>query len=365
LIAHILTINPETFAVQAFDSMLLCTDQDRSVTITNPNDFTVTVTDASLSGPDAQEFSILGSAPFTIAPHKSLKLGIRCSPSTPGTFNAQIDLAFDLPKGFTYSQPLSVVTSQLQAGFWASTKAHMLTNEEMLYPIFAKTPMEVFQSSSFKLTLSYDPTHLEDVDYIQDNTHTALCGYIVTGDSAGYREYDAYTLDGSPISGGGPFDTIPIINIKFRAHLNDGEDQYTTSQVVPITYSVNFDRGPFPSACVMQSAPQGIITLDSTCANPYLRRDQAVPIEADIAFISPNPISNAGTSVTFYTPAEGDTKLLVIDRLGNVVKTLVDDVRKPGAYSIQWNVSDMPAGMYFLRLQTPNGFKNRSAIVVH
>ncbi|MBS1902720.1 MAG: choice-of-anchor D domain-containing protein [Bacteroidetes bacterium] len=365
LLAHILTINPETFSAKPFDSMLLCTDQDKAVTVTNPNDFEVTITDASLSGPDASEFTILGTAPFKIAPHSSLNVLVRCSPSAPGTFSAQLNLAFDLPKGFSISQPLSVVTSQLKATFWASGNAHMLANEEMLYPIYAKTPMEMFQSSSFKLTLSYDPTHLEDIDYVQDNTHTSLCGYLVTGDSAGYREYDAYTLDGSVISGGGPNDTIPIIYIKFRSHLNDGEDQFSTTQAIPINYTINFDRGPFPSACILQSATNGMITLDTTCSNVSLHRDPAIPLEADIAFISPNPITQRSTDVTFYTPAEGDTKLVVIDRLGNVVKTLVNDVKKPGAYTVNWNVDDMPAGMYFLRLQTAGVVKNRAAIVVH
>ena len=43
--------------------------------------------------------------------------------------------------------------------------------------------------------------------------------------------------------------------------------------------------------------------------------------------------------------------LKVYDVLGREVATLVDGIRNAGSYTVHWNASSMPSGMYLYRLQ--------------
>ena len=43
-------------------------------------------------------------------------------------------------------------------------------------------------------------------------------------------------------------------------------------------------------------------------------------------------------------------RLTVYDVLGRKVATLVDDVMTAGNHEVSWNASDLPSGMYFVRL---------------
>ncbi|HYM20970.1 MAG TPA: choice-of-anchor D domain-containing protein [Candidatus Kapabacteria bacterium] len=365
LLAHIFTIHPETITSIAFDSMLLCTEQDQTMTVNNPNDFDVNITTVSLGGANPEQFQIIGSTPITIPAHSSVQVRIRCSPSAPGSYSASVTINCDIPKGFSQTQTFSVVTSQLSSSFWAPSNIHMVANQDVLYPIFAESPMQLFGSPSFTLTLSYDPTHIEDIDYLTDRTHTTKDAFTVVGDTAGYREYHCYTLDNSVISGGMPNDSIPIIYIKFHTHLNPGEDPLTTSQNIAINYTVTFDRGPLPAACILQVNPPGLVSMDSTCSTVGLYLNVYDPTQADIAFINPNPITNASTTLTYFVPTESPTRLDIIDERGNVINTLVSTTQKPGEFQARWNVSDIPAGLYLVRLQTAGQMKSRQALVVH
>jgi hypothetical protein len=43
--------------------------------------------------------------------------------------------------------------------------------------------------------------------------------------------------------------------------------------------------------------------------------------------------------------------LKVFDVLGREVATLVNEVRPPGVYTVRWDASSLPSGVYYYRLQ--------------
>lgn len=63
----------------------------------------------------------------------------------------------------------------------------------------------------------------------------------------------------------------------------------------------------------------------------------------------PNPFT-ASTSVTFKTNG-GHTLVQVMDTLGRVVTNLTDRDYAPGSYTLHFDSGNMPAGIYYLRLQ--------------
>lgn len=64
----------------------------------------------------------------------------------------------------------------------------------------------------------------------------------------------------------------------------------------------------------------------------------------------PNPF-NPTTAISFQLTAVGTVTLKLIDLLGREVVTLVDGVRSPGVYTVRWDGSSYPSGVYFYRLQ--------------
>lgn len=64
----------------------------------------------------------------------------------------------------------------------------------------------------------------------------------------------------------------------------------------------------------------------------------------------PNPC-NITTRISYMLPTATYTTLEVYDILGTQIATLVDEVKPPGNYTVDFNVKGLPAGVYFYRLQ--------------
>jgi hypothetical protein len=65
----------------------------------------------------------------------------------------------------------------------------------------------------------------------------------------------------------------------------------------------------------------------------------------------PNPF-NPSTNIKYQTPNTNHVTLKVFDILGCEVATLVNEVRQPGTYTVQWDASGHASGMYFYQLRT-------------
>ncbi len=67
----------------------------------------------------------------------------------------------------------------------------------------------------------------------------------------------------------------------------------------------------------------------------------------------PNPF-NPNTKIEFSVPKESAIKLSVFNLLGEEVVKLVDEVKPAGNYSVNFNASNLPSGIYLYRLQADN-----------
>ncbi|MFH0765439.1 MAG: S8 family peptidase, partial [Calditrichota bacterium] len=63
----------------------------------------------------------------------------------------------------------------------------------------------------------------------------------------------------------------------------------------------------------------------------------------------PNPF-NAATSVRLELPLAADLSVRVLDPSGRLINTLAHDRFSAGAYILQWEANDTPAGIYFLKV---------------
>jgi N-acetylmuramoyl-L-alanine amidase len=76
-----------------------------------------------------------------------------------------------------------------------------------------------------------------------------------------------------------------------------------------------------------------------------------IPNEIRLAQNYPNPF-NPSTTIRFNLPERSRMKLVVYDLLGREVSVLKNDIMNAGTYSVNWNASNMPSGVYFAKLYT-------------
>lgn len=77
----------------------------------------------------------------------------------------------------------------------------------------------------------------------------------------------------------------------------------------------------------------------------------------------PNPF-NPVTTIQYRVANAGNVKLALYDLNGRLVKTIVDEHKQPGLYSIQVNGTELPSGIYFYRLITGTSDISKKMILV-
>jgi hypothetical protein len=83
---------------------------------------------------------------------------------------------------------------------------------------------------------------------------------------------------------------------------------------------------------------------DTTTTAPTL------PKEFALAQNFPNPF-NPITTIAYALPQDVHVTLSIVDVLGRVVTTLVDEQKQPGSYEAVWSAEGVPSGVYFYRMQ--------------
>lgn len=77
----------------------------------------------------------------------------------------------------------------------------------------------------------------------------------------------------------------------------------------------------------------------------------------------PNPF-NPTTIISYQIPKAGNVKLIVFDILGREVKTLVNEVKKAGNYSIEFNASSYASGVYFYKIESGSFTNSKKMLLV-
>lgn len=75
----------------------------------------------------------------------------------------------------------------------------------------------------------------------------------------------------------------------------------------------------------------------------------------------PNPF-NPDTKITYTLKSSTYVKITVYDRLGREVTILVDENENEGDHAITFNASNLPSGVYFYRIKTPEKTEVRKLV---
>lgn len=76
----------------------------------------------------------------------------------------------------------------------------------------------------------------------------------------------------------------------------------------------------------------------------------AMPTEFSLSQNYPNPF-NPQTSIQFSIPTASNVKLTVFNTIGQEVAILLNEQKNPGSYTLNFDASGLPGGLYFCRLE--------------
>jgi hypothetical protein len=153
--------------------------------------------------------------------------------------------------------------------------------------------------------------------------------------------------------------------VRVTAYMNGSYVGYTDRMAIcPCTWPVDtlmciFPQG-FDSVVVHYQAPPptcqdyGVVMLFDnmrvTPSNVGIKHNSSdIPKEFRLYTNYPNPFNPVST-IKFDIPKISFTKLIIFDILGREVATLVNEQLKPGAYSVVWDATNYPSGVYFYRI---------------
>ena len=153
-------------------------------------------------------------------------------------------------------------------------------------------------------------------------------------------------------------------------------DPTTRSTYTQFTVPFIYYTADVPDLCIAQFSvayPSGGITAH--VGSYFLLDDLAFAGSTDVPASTENPLSfrlaqnypnpfNPTTQISYSLPSAGPVLLTVHNLLGQVVATLVDQVKTAGSHSVAFAAHGLPSGVYYYRLSTLRGNLTRTMMLV-
>lgn len=76
----------------------------------------------------------------------------------------------------------------------------------------------------------------------------------------------------------------------------------------------------------------------------------------------PNPFSRY-TTIRYEVPEAGNVTMKIYSLDGKIIATLVDKEMWPGTYEVTWDAGDLPAGVYFCRIEAGSSAESRKLVL--
>ncbi len=89
----------------------------------------------------------------------------------------------------------------------------------------------------------------------------------------------------------------------------------------------------------------------------------SLPTQFELKGNYPNPF-NPTTKISYSVPSNSEVQLAVYDMLGRQITTLVNGVKTPGNYTVNFDATNLSSGMYLYRLQAGNFTQTQKMMLV-
>jgi hypothetical protein len=117
-----------------------------------------------------------------------------------------------------------------------------------------------------------------------------------------------------------------------------------TGTEVTLSLTGAYDDGmPFSSS--------GCVVIKGGHGHGHPKHHGGSTVSAGLGQPSPNPF-NPVTRISYTVPSAQHVRIAIYDVAGRLVENLVNEVKAPGEYMVEWNAGNLPSGVYFYRMQT-------------
>lgn len=107
--------------------------------------------------------------------------------------------------------------------------------------------------------------------------------------------------------------------------------------------------------CIIEGDTIGILTSVS--------EDLQLPESFELSQNYPNPF-NPTTKIRYKVSSVIDVKLKIFNLLGEEIATLVDEIKYPGSYEVEFNALGLSSGIYIALLQTTEALLSHSMLLI-
>ena len=329
--ALVLAVSP---LIQAFE----CGTNQFEVTLTNPTCDSLTLLSYSLAGKDTSDFLVSSATPLGIAAGTSSVIAGTFDPQDSGARNATV--TFHLSR----SDGTVIDTTVALAGFGImqhirvtlpDTLASVKVEQKISIPIISldssTLPISIFDFALRLHTDLLEPT----ID-------------VSTGLFAG-ASVDRFNVSRDSISVRlrlpSPKRIMPglLCSISCLAYVAD-----TLSTVAALERSSFGTLSSQIQCLATTNADSVLFTLDPQCADPSLSHFLAGRLPS-LSSIVPNPGTGI-EKVSYYLPVSSTVKIEIFNQLGQQLRTFTYDKDEAGSHEHEFDISDLPSGSYFCRI---------------
>lgn len=198
----------------------------------------------------------------------------------------------------------------------------------------------------FALTIGYDASVLEILRLETEGTVSASLGAIQGKDDPENGTYKIAGAGANPASGSG---TLVKLIARGKA---EGTSPLTWAKSELNTYNPSTGE---EGTLQVQTTNGQVRVGNSTSSEPGSELPSALKLHQNM----PNPF-NPSTRIGFEIPASGRVRLVLHDRLGRRVRTLLDSSLPAGTHAIEFDAANLPSGLYFYTLTTASGTLTRT-----
>ena len=115
--------------------------------------------------------------------------------------------------------------------------------------------------------------------------------------------------------------------------------------------------------CQIPATGYDFVTLKIDQTTGIIQIFSEIPKSYSLYQNYPNPF-NPTTNINYDIPASGFVSLKVFDIIGKEIETLVNEKQTAGSYSISFNASTYPSGIYFYKLETNNFSETKKMLLI-
>lgn len=149
--------------------------------------------------------------------------------------------------------------------------------------------------------------------------------------------------------------------------ISNGSGSYITTKLPAGSYELIAHRMGFaPVTQNVTITNSSLSNINFDMGSPLIGINiinENIPVKFMLSQNYPNPF-NPATTIKFAVPVAGLIKLSVYDILGREIKILANENLAAGSYSVNWNASNYPSGIYFYRLEGSDFTETKKMILL-